>query len=287
MSLARVFIGLPVHNGEAFIQTAIESVEKQTFRDWKLLVSDNASTDDTQRICQNAAARDDRIAYRRFSDNQGATVNYSTLLASAVGEYFVWIASDDIWKPEFLETCVNLLDGDQEKGMAFTGFVNVDTYGQTIRTYPDFSRFGQGSMFGDVGRFLLDPEIMGKANLIYSVYRLETARKAWEASPLSDHWGADVCFVLAALSRTGLATNTRVLFRKRLVRLGDRPEHTRKIVYRYPRNHLFPILQSCTYVQDSSRATAGTRYRPLAVLLTLLRVPRAALNSITNRLMSP
>ena len=68
---SRVSIGLPVYNGEAFLTESIESLLAQTFDDFELIISDNASTDGTEEICRSFAAADARIQYHREPTNQG------------------------------------------------------------------------------------------------------------------------------------------------------------------------------------------------------------------------
>ena len=67
----KVSIGLPVYNGADYLRTALESIVGQTFADIEITISDNASTDDTQRICEEFADRDSRIRYSRNRVNEG------------------------------------------------------------------------------------------------------------------------------------------------------------------------------------------------------------------------
>ena len=71
-----VSIGMPVYNGERFIRDALESLLAQSFTDFELIISDNASTDTTERICKKYAARDSRIRYVKQSGNIGAALNF-------------------------------------------------------------------------------------------------------------------------------------------------------------------------------------------------------------------
>lgn len=98
-----VSIGLPVYNGEAMVGRAIESLLSQTLTDFELIISDNASSDSTELICRDYAARDSRIAYVRQPQNMGAARNFSFVLHAATGEYFMWAAADDFWYPEFVK----------------------------------------------------------------------------------------------------------------------------------------------------------------------------------------
>ena len=101
-----VSIGLPVFNGEQYLEQAINSILGQTFGDLELVISDNASTDSTTDIIRSFADRDARVRWSRFEDNRGAAPNYNHVFEQANGRYFKWAAHDDILKPEFIETCV-------------------------------------------------------------------------------------------------------------------------------------------------------------------------------------
>jgi glycosyltransferase involved in cell wall biosynthesis len=98
----RVSIGMPVFNGEPFIRDAIDSLLAQTFIDFELIISDNASTDGTAAICQDYAISDKRISYVRQSLNIGPVANFQYVLDRAVGEYFMWAAADDSWSKDWL-----------------------------------------------------------------------------------------------------------------------------------------------------------------------------------------
>ena len=106
----RVSIGMPVRNGENFIKEAIDSILAQTFKDFELIISDNASTDKTQEICKAYAAKDKRIRYYRNKKNLGAAYNFNRVFELSRGGYFKWAAHDDVLKPKFIEKCVKVLD---------------------------------------------------------------------------------------------------------------------------------------------------------------------------------
>ena len=109
-TLPRVSIGMPVYNGAQYIREALDSLLGQTFTDFELIISDNASTDDTQAICEEYAARDNRITYSRQSANIGAAANFQFVLDKAKAEIFMWAAHDDLWAGDYLERAVPLLD---------------------------------------------------------------------------------------------------------------------------------------------------------------------------------
>jgi glycosyltransferase involved in cell wall biosynthesis len=69
----RLSIGLPVYNGEEYLAESLDALLGQTYEDFELVISDNASTDGTQELCRKYAARDSRIRYLRLPRNIGAT----------------------------------------------------------------------------------------------------------------------------------------------------------------------------------------------------------------------
>ena len=126
----RVSIGLPVYNGENFLEQALDSLLGQTFGDFELIISDNGSTDRTQQICRSYAERDNRIRYFRNETNRGATWNFNYVFSLARGEYFKWAAHDDVCAPEFLEACVSAMDRDPGIVLSYSWMQWVDSEGR-------------------------------------------------------------------------------------------------------------------------------------------------------------
>ena len=108
----RVSIGMPVFNGEKYLRQSIESILHQTYQDFELIISDNASTDHTQSICMEYVNQDNRVRYYRNKENLGGPRNYNRVFELSSGEYFKWAAYDDVLSSEFLRTCVSILDKD-------------------------------------------------------------------------------------------------------------------------------------------------------------------------------
>ena len=106
----KITVGIPVFNGEKSIRRTLDSVLSQTFLDFELVISDNASTDSTSLICQEYKKNDKRIRYIHNEKNIGGIANFKLLLDESKTEYFVWLAADDYWDPTFLEKNLPILE---------------------------------------------------------------------------------------------------------------------------------------------------------------------------------
>lgn len=132
-----VSIGIPVFNGENFLKCALDSILSQTYTDFEVIISDNASTDKTQQICLEYAAKDSRIRYYRNKENVGATANFNRLVSLSSGKYFKWAAHDDVLAPDYLEKCVTILDNDPSIVLCHSRAARIDENGVVIGNYDD------------------------------------------------------------------------------------------------------------------------------------------------------
>jgi glycosyltransferase involved in cell wall biosynthesis len=133
----RVTIGLPVYNGADYLAPAIDSLLAQTFQDFELIIADNASTDATESICRERAARDARIRYVRHAHNLGAMRNFNYVVEAARAPYFKWAAHDDMHEPEYLARCVEVLDRDSSVVLAHARARDIDAHGNSVTTATD------------------------------------------------------------------------------------------------------------------------------------------------------
>ncbi|BAY90114.1 MULTISPECIES: glycosyltransferase family 2 protein [unclassified Tolypothrix] len=134
-SLRRLSIGLPVYNGEKFIRESIDCILNQTFQDFELIISDNASTDKTEEICREYAAKDNRIRYYRNATNIGCARNFNRAFELSTGEYFKWVAYDDLHAPDFIQKCIEILDQDPTVVLCHAHTSYIDEQGKFIQTY--------------------------------------------------------------------------------------------------------------------------------------------------------
>jgi glycosyltransferase involved in cell wall biosynthesis len=130
-----VSIGLPVYNGARYLAEALQSILGQTFEDMELIISDNASTDATQDICEAFATRDPRVRYCRNARNLGAGPNYDRCFRLARGKYFKWAAHDDALAPDYLEKTVAALQASPDAVGCAVGIIEIDATGREMRRY--------------------------------------------------------------------------------------------------------------------------------------------------------
>jgi glycosyltransferase involved in cell wall biosynthesis len=131
-------IGLPVYNGERFLRDALDSILGQTFRDFALVVADNASTDATVEIVEEYAADDDRIVLLRSDTNRGAAWNYNRTFEHCKSPYFKWAAADDMLARTCVEQSLAVLEASPASVVLVYPLTQiVDAAGAAVEVYGD------------------------------------------------------------------------------------------------------------------------------------------------------
>lgn len=213
-----ITIGLPVFNGGEHIREAIDSILAQSFSQFRLIISDNCSTDNTYLIINEYKAKDPRISVVRHPSNIGGLENLLHLTKNIETPYFMWFAHDDVMENNFLEVCVKIFTEDSDIDMAFTGIRNIDINGNSIREYPDYHKIPHETSVIGLIKFIFEPEYHGQANLIYSLYKTTFLIKSLKQNinTLKTEWGPDVAFLFSLLaSGAKIKISEKVLFNKR------------------------------------------------------------------------
>jgi glycosyltransferase involved in cell wall biosynthesis len=128
-----VSIGVPVFNGARYLREALDSIAAQTFRDWELVICDNASTDETAAISRRFVEAEPRARYHRNPVNIGSDRNFNLCAELARGEYFMTVAYDDRMHPQYLEKTVAALDADPGASFCHTRAWEIDADGKTLQ----------------------------------------------------------------------------------------------------------------------------------------------------------
>ncbi len=126
--MPKVSVVIPAYNAEKTIGCAIDSVLKQTFTDFELIVIDDCSKDNTYSIVYDLAQQDDRIVLLKNKENSGVSVTRNYGISEAKGEWIAFLDSDDLWKPEKLEKQLKLLATKDGAVLCYTAssFINDD-----------------------------------------------------------------------------------------------------------------------------------------------------------------
>lgn len=127
-----VSICLPVYNGERYLREVIGSIRAQTFENFELIISDNASTDGTKEICLEISIQDHRVSYFCSDVNRGLSWNWNRAAGLARGRYLVWICHDDRIEPNFISRCVEMLDLNPDAVLCFTNANYIDYRGNLL-----------------------------------------------------------------------------------------------------------------------------------------------------------
>ena len=189
MAAPLVSIAIPAYNCERYIAQSIESLLNQTFDDFELIISDNASTDGTEAICRSYEAQDSRVRYMRRTQNIGGPGNFRYVFSLCGGKYHKWSTADDHWHPDFLREAVPVLDACPDVVLCYPKTRLIDADGEKIEDYDDNLELDAESArqrFRD-----LDSRI-GLCNAHLGLLRRDAMQKT---GLIAGHLGSDVDFL--------------------------------------------------------------------------------------------
>lgn len=189
--MAELTIGMPVYNNAATLAAALDSLLAQTFADFRIVVSDDASTDKTGEIALRYTERDKRITYVRQARNLGYYGNYKFVLDRADTPFFMWAAGDDRWKPRFAEVNIAALrhDTDLVASISRVTFA-VDPPRPATGTYPI-----RGTHKERLARYLAGCGACDMSRL-FSVFRTDALKSAY---PIPESFSFDIALCAAVL----------------------------------------------------------------------------------------
>lgn len=178
-----VSIGIPTYNRASLLHRSVDSALSQDFENVEIIISDNASTDETPQICQSYCARDKRIKYLRQPMNLGPTKNYNEVLKNASGTFFMWLGDDDWIDTSYVRTCVQCLTEDST--LSLVGGV------------PKYYRDGQKAADGHVlsltqnrwfWRVLSYYRHLGDNGIFYGIMRMADVRGVTLPNTMGGDW---------------------------------------------------------------------------------------------------
>lgn len=205
-----VTVGLIAYNRDTLIGKSIRSLLSQSYSNIELIISDDASTDSTKKICEKYAGKDKRIKYYQQKRNLGLAGNSNFVLKKARGKYFVWASDDDLWHKDFIKTLVGLMEKNENAVLAMSNFY---LFNEAKKQYADYPFKKNLSDLELILTYLSRPSL-----LVWGMFRTKVLKEIGgfhtDERPLF-HKGSDHVTVFKLLLRGDLIYEKKVLFFKR------------------------------------------------------------------------
>jgi glycosyltransferase involved in cell wall biosynthesis len=167
--IPRVTFGVPVYNGAKHIRSALDSLLAQTYTDFEIVISDNASADDTPKICLEYVERDKRVSFQRNARNLGMIRNFRQVFELSRGSHFAWASDHDLWHPRWLETMMKVLDENPDVILAYSRSVGMDDGGNELFKEP--RTFDTSGMSKNQRVRAACTQMVGAGNIAYGLMR--------------------------------------------------------------------------------------------------------------------
>lgn len=160
-----VSVIVPCYNMERFITDTINSVINQTFADWELLITDDASTDETVKLIQSLAENDNRIHVSINPEHSGIATSRNCCIQNAKGRFLAFLDADDLWHPDKLQRQLQFMQ-EHEVAFCYSAYELIDEsgkpLGKTIKTAGDltYKAFLHNTIIG-CSTVMIDTEKVG------------------------------------------------------------------------------------------------------------------------------
>lgn len=219
-AVPRISIGLPVYNGASHLDAVLKNILAQTYTDFELIISDNASTDTTKEICQNFAKQDPRIRVYRQSQNIGMWPNFIFVFDQAQSPYFMWAAHDDVRDPKFISELIKVLETDVSCGIAFCEYdclLVKKGLPAKRQLFPNMTEMLSMNIVPQLAAFILMDEYTLKANFYYGIWRrhlLEECMTYFRDKAFLTETALDVILITQAMTKTKIVQIPKLLFSK-------------------------------------------------------------------------
>jgi glycosyltransferase involved in cell wall biosynthesis len=167
-----VSIGVPTCERALLLERALKSLVAQDYPNIEIIVSDNASRDETPEICERILSKCPFVRYSRNYGRTPALENFRLVLLLSTGKYFMWAADDDLWEPNFVSTLVSCLESDQDTVMIAAEAQYMTRDGAMLPFFPEGRVFYDKLPHSRLRRLLMFSS-HSYGNLIYGLYRRE------------------------------------------------------------------------------------------------------------------
>jgi hypothetical protein len=228
---------MPVYNAEAYLSQALDSLLAQSYRNFELHISDNASSDSTGDIGRAYARKDGRIRYNRNGTNVGILANFERACNLTSGDYFMWATYDDCWSVNYIEMLLECLLERPQAGLAAGRTLFMDGDGNPGRSDPDDAPPGPGSTRLATATQLM---VQNAGGWLHGLYRRDQLLGFRRTLLTSHPWGGDVVFLLEMCLNTEVVGSSRAVMYKRVGALNN--SHTT-----FPRTPRQTVAWQCWY----------------------------------------
>ena len=195
------------------MSSALDSLLAQDFDNLELIISDNASSDQTAEVCQDYAKRDARVRYVRNATNIGPNRNFARVLDSATGTYFMWAAHDDLWSPDYVRRLHALFGASDQISLVA---------GRTVYVTEEGAPSSVATAHAPPSTIVPAPALVGAlldqhaTSWFYGLYRRETLLDLMDLLHAVPVWGGDVMFLMRCCLRYQVVGDDDAIIYKRL-----------------------------------------------------------------------
>lgn len=216
--MAAVSIGMPVYNGERYLDNALAAVSAQTFADLQIVISDNASMDGTPDIIASWAARDPRIVCHRQPENLGAKRNFEWVLRNSTSDWFMFASYDDGWSPDYIDVLHRAITAQPDTRLAAPQVIQINRDGSENRRLPFFESACNVSGLRKL-RLLLKH---ARSGWYYGLHDRKTLLDAWNRTRNFPYaWGNDFLVLLPILLTGAVTGDNTAIFYQRITNVSD------------------------------------------------------------------
>jgi glycosyltransferase involved in cell wall biosynthesis len=212
MASKLVTVGIPVWNEESYIRDTLNSVIDNIDDIDKVIISDNASSDNTQKICREFSQKNGKIAYIRQDKNIGSLNNFGYLLNAADSKYFMWLGGHDILHKRYIAQLKAELGKNADAVLAYTPAEHIGSSGESTSLYEYFFHNDLVST-NPFKRVCSLARHLNDCSLLHGLFKTEILRQSFVREPFA---GCDLVLLCkaASLGTFVYTTSTKILMRE-------------------------------------------------------------------------
>jgi glycosyltransferase involved in cell wall biosynthesis len=220
MSLLTILI--PAYNEDKYILETLQSVKDQTFKDFNCIISDNASSDETGRICRNFVKDEPRFQYIKQKENMGSGRNIKFLSQQVKTEYSMIFSGHDVLEPTFVEKTLHVILNNPKVSFVFSKAIGINEESQLVND--EFMHQSYNFTGNSLSRYIQSVREVSNCTIFQSILKTDLLQKYnWNHDTLGD----DHIFISYCLWHGELYNVDEVLYKRRLFKKRDSTDEGR------------------------------------------------------------